>query len=69
MRAITRRELILLAGLSGTRYPERITDAWAFITKHSRREVEFVKKKGITITRTNEGGFRVVVGGPNDTTT
>ena len=68
MKAITRAELIILAGLSATVYPEGINKDGAMHRLHGPKVIEYVERKGVRITRAHGGGLRVAVGGTGERT-
>ena len=67
-REITRKELIILAGLSATVYPEEIKKDGSMYRVHDSKEIEYVKQHGVRITRVRGSGLRVVVGGVREST-
>ncbi len=62
MGKITRAELINLAGLSATVYAEGYKGEGMY-RLHTKREIDFVKRNGVKITRRKNGSFFVIVGG------
>ncbi len=66
---ITREDLIILAGLSATTYPEDIKSDGSMYRSHDLEEIVWVKKHGVKITKLRNGSFHVIVGGPGPQTT
>ena len=66
---ITREELIVLAGLSATVYPEAVKGDGSMYRLHDLKEVEYVKKHGVRITKRRDGSLYVIVGAPGPQTT